>query len=73
MKNWLNFGGDLGLLKMSKLAKNAIIVVAWPDHGAGDDPETLGLALHHHGPTYINAYYQAATNLVDRNWGQYEE
>ena len=27
--------------------------------------EALGLALHHHGPTLINTYCQAATNLVD--------
>ena len=40
MKNWLNFGCDLG-------AKNTIIVVAWPDCGLGNDPEPLGLAFHH--------------------------
>ena len=63
IKNCLNVGGSLGLI--NKGAKNAIIVVAWPDHGAGNDPEALGLALHHHGPTFINAYCQDATNLVD--------
>ena len=30
------------------------------------DPEALGLALHHHGPTFINAHQQTATNwLID--------
>ena len=31
---------------------------------AGNDPETLKLAFHQ-GPTLINAYFQAATNLAD--------
>ena len=42
MKNWLNFGGDLGYSKMSKWAKNTVIVVAYPDRGAGNDPKPLG-------------------------------
>ena len=36
--------------------------------GAGNDPEASGLAFRQ-GPTFINAYCQAATNLVDRYWG----
>ena len=40
-------------------------VVAFPDRGAGNDPQALGLAFHHQGPTFINLYCQAATNLVD--------
>ena len=38
---------------MSNGQKNTIIVVAWPDHSAGHDPEALGLAFHHQGPTLI--------------------
>ena len=34
----------------------------------GNDPEALELAFHQ-GPTIINAYFQAATNLVDRDSG----
>ena len=60
-----------GFSKMSKWAKNIMIVVAWCDCGAGDDPEALGFALHHHCPTFIIAYCQAARNLVDWDWGQY--
>ena len=46
------------------------MVVAWHDWGAGNDPEALGLALHQ-GSTFINAYCQAATNQIDRDWRQY--
>ena len=49
--------------------KNSIIVVACPDQGEGINPEALGLAFHHQGPTFINAYCQAVTNLVDRDKG----
>ena len=45
----------------------SIIIVAYADQGEGTDPEALGLAFHHQGPTLSNAYYQAATNLVDRD------
>ena len=34
-KNWLNIGGDLVYCKMSKWAKNTVIVVAYPDRGEG--------------------------------------
>ena len=37
MKNWLNFGGDLGILRWVNEQKNTIIVVAYPDRGAGND------------------------------------
>ena len=50
--------------------KNSIIVVACPDQGEGTDPETLGLAFLHQGPTFNNAYCQADTNLVDRDRGE---
>ena len=49
---------------MSKLAKNSIIVVACPDQVEGKDPEALGLALHQQGPIFVNAFCQAATDLV---------
>ena len=39
MKNWLNFGGDLGILRWVYEQKNTIIVVAYPDRGAGNDPK----------------------------------
>ena len=35
MKNWLNFGGNLGILRWVNEQKNTIIVVAYPDRGAG--------------------------------------
>ena len=39
MKNWLNFGGDLGILRrVNEQKENTIIVVAYPDPGAGNDP-----------------------------------
>ena len=40
-KNWLNFGGDLGTVRWVKEQKNTIIVVAYPDRGAGNDPEHI--------------------------------
>ena len=39
MKNWLNFGGDLGILRRVNEQKNTITVVAYPDRGAGNDPK----------------------------------
>ena len=53
-----------GSSKINKWAQNTIIV-AWPDHVARNDPKALELAFHHQGFTFINAYCQAATNLVD--------
>ena len=47
MKNWLNFGGDLGILRWVNEQKNTIIVVAYPGRGAGNDPKPLRLAFHH--------------------------
>ena len=38
-KNWLNFGGDLGIVRWVNEQKNNVIVVAHPDRGAGNDPE----------------------------------
>ena len=40
-KNWLNFGGDLGIVRWVNEQKNTIIVVAYPDRGAGNDPEPI--------------------------------
>ena len=37
-----------------------MIVIAYPDQGAGTDPEAFGLAFHHQGPTFI---------LVQKLWG----
>ena len=67
-KNWLNFGGDLRVLRRVNEQNNTIIVAACSKWGAGNDPETLKLAFRQ-GPTFINAYFQAATNLVDRDSG----
>ena len=47
--------------------QKSIIVVAYPDRGAVNDPGALGLAFHHQGLTFINAYCHSATNLVDRD------
>ena len=38
-KNWLNFGGDLGIVRWVNEQKNTVIVVAYPDRGAGNNPE----------------------------------
>ena len=38
-KNWLNFGGDLGIVRWVNEQKNTVIVVAYPDRGEGNDPE----------------------------------
>ena len=59
---WLNFGGDVILFR------NGNENFAWPAWGAVDNPEALGLVLHHQGPTYLKSYCQAATSLADRNW-----
>ena len=40
-KNWLNFGGDLGIVRWVNEQKNSLIVVAYPDRGEGNDPEPL--------------------------------
>ena len=58
-----------GSCKMSKWTKKSIIAVACPSQGEGTDPEALGLAFNHQGPTFISAYCQAATILVGS--GQY--
>ena len=65
-KNWLNFSIDLDLLRWVNDEKNhnnnCSMTWSWCS-----DPEALGLALHHQGPTFINAYCQ-----VNRNWEQYQ-
>ena len=38
-KNWLNFGGDLGIVRWVNEQKNTVIVVAYPYRGEGNDPE----------------------------------
>ena len=59
MKNWSKFGGDLGILRWVKEQKNTIIVVAYPDRGAGNDPKLSfflgggGLVFHHEGSTFL--------------------
>ena len=45
LKTWLNFGGDLGILRWVNEQKSTITVVAYPDHGASNDPKPLGLAF----------------------------
>ena len=49
---------------MSQKNTHTIIAVSWQDLCAGNDPEPLGLAFHHQGSTFINAYCQAAVNLL---------
>ena len=72
IKNWLNFGGDLSLLRWVNEQNNTLIVVAWPERAADNDPKALELHFHHQSSTFITAYCQAATNLVDQDWGQYQ-
>ena len=45
---------------MSKVAEY-LIVVACYDWGAGNDPEIFGLAFHHQGLVFINAYCHTST------------
>ena len=54
MKNWLYFGGDLGILRWVNEQKTTIIVVAYPDRGAGNDSKPLGLVFHHEGSTLLH-------------------
>ena len=56
--NWLNFGGDLGIVRWVNEQKNTVIVVAYPDSGAGNDPEPfffLGgwVVFHNQGSTFL--------------------
>ena len=61
MTNWLNFGGNLGILRWVNEQKQPIIVVAHPDRGAGNDPffrgggggGVEGVAFHHQGSTFL--------------------
>ena len=55
--------------------QTTMIVIACPDQGAGNDPEALGLAFHHQGPTFIMHIVQllqarAATisQALERKW-----
>ena len=66
------------LLQLITLVSNAAvyssIILRWQIetlYTNPTDPGALGLALLHRGLTFINAYYQAATNLVERDWRQY--
>ena len=60
-KNWLNFGGDLGIVRWVNEQKNTVIVVANPDRGEGNDPEPffffffLGgwVVFHNQGSTFL--------------------
>ena len=64
-KNWLNFGGDLGIVRWVNEQKNTVIVVAYPDRGEGNDPEPfyffilffyfLGgwVVFHNQGSTFL--------------------
>ena len=62
MKNWINFGGDLGILRWVNEQKNTIIVVAYPDRGAlsktyfilgGGGGGGGVVVLHHQGSTFL--------------------
>ena len=50
--------------QMSKTHHNSCSI---PKQCVGHDPGVLALAFHHQGPTFINAYCQAATKLVGRD------
>ena len=66
MKNWLNFGGELGLLRWENEQNNTIIAVGWPDRDAGNDPEPLGLAFHHQGSNFYSGQYGSNDLLQPR-------
>ena len=50
-----NFDGDVGILRWVNEQTNtpSTIVLAYPDHGTGNDQEPLGLAFHHQGPAFL--------------------
>ena len=63
-KNWSNFGGDLGIVRWVNEQKISIIVVAYPDHGTGNDLEPFffffffflgegGGVFHNQGSTFL--------------------
>ena len=56
--------GPCELDQMSKKLNNSCSM-----EGGSTDPEALGLACHHHEPTLIIVYCQAATNLVNQDRG----
>ena len=45
MKNSRNFGDDPGFLRWVNEQTKTMIVVAWPVHGAGTDPEAFYVSL----------------------------
>ena len=49
--------------------KNSIKMAVCNDQGEGTDPEALDLSFHHQGHSFISAYCQVVTNLVDGNSG----
>ena len=57
--NWLNFGGDLGIVRWVNEQKNTVIVVAYPYRGEGNDPELFFFFLwgwvvfHNQGSTFL--------------------
>ena len=53
---YFNFGDDLVFLRWVNEQRNTMIVVAWPVHGAGTDPEAFMLAFYHHSPTFIDLF-----------------
>ena len=56
MKNWLNFGGDPGLLRWVNEQKNTIIVVAYPDRGADNGPKLFFLRGGSLSPPRLNIF-----------------
>ena len=53
VKNLLDFDGHLGNLTWVNEQKSTIIVLAYPDRGAGNYPEPLVFVYHHQGPTFL--------------------
>ena len=51
-KNKLNFSSDQCLWLI-----NLTDCLACPEQGAGNDPDALGIAFYHQGPTFINSYF----------------
>ena len=66
MKNWLNFGGDLGILKW--VQENTIIVVAYPDRGAGNDPKLFFFEGGGVGGGFVVFHQQGSTFLQFAIW-----
>ena len=62
-KNWLKFGGDMGIVRWVNEQKNTAIVVAYPDRGEGNDPEPFFFFFFFGGGEGMNSLSQPRLNI----------